>query len=100
MGFAFAKAAKIIEADLDAGMDEVDKGMVDPRPTNRPTVHQPIVQTDHMDPAALGGPAPMNSGMGPYGRPVASDPLLEDPIRPGAPVPHVQGPDLDTTTLY
>lgn len=69
-------------------------------PQNRPVVYQPDVDTDGLDPAAVGGPAPMNSGQGPYGAPVASDPLLQAPIQPGAPVPFTPGPDLDTTTLH
>lgn len=100
MGFAFAKAAKIIEADLDTGVGGVDRGTTVPWPTNRPTVNQPDVQTDSLDPASVGGPAPMNSGQGPYGDPVATDQLLQDPIRPGSPIPHVLGPDEDTTTLH
>lgn len=90
----FREAAKRLEADLNP-----DRQVEVPWPTNRPTVHQPLPTTDGLDPAAPGGPAPMNSGAGPYGAPVASDPLLETPIVPGSPVPHVKGPDLDTTTL-
>lgn len=70
-----------------------------PWPTNRPVIHQPLPGTDGLDPAAPGGPAPMNSGTGPHGAPVASDPMLETPIEPGMPIPHVTGPDLSTTTL-
>lgn len=99
MGMNFWKAAARIEADLDTGMG-ADRATVSPGATNRPTVYQPDVNTDGLDPATVGGPAPMNSGQGPYGNPVASDPLLEDPIRPGAPIPHITGPDVDTTTLH
>jgi hypothetical protein len=90
----FALAARRLEADLDP-----DRSMDVPWPTNRPTVHQPAPDTDGLDPAAPGGPAPFNSGAGPYGAPVVSDPMLDTDIKPGHPTPHVQGPDLDTTTL-
>jgi hypothetical protein len=96
MGIAFAKAAAAFDGGGDLGPDSHRDV---PWPTNRPTVHQPDVQTDSLDPAAVGGPSPMNSGQGPYGAPVATDPLLQAPIQPGGPIPHVQGPDLDTTTL-
>lgn len=99
MNLAFAKAAKRIQADLDGGLGP-DSRHENPWPTNRPVVHQPDVQTDGLDPAAVGGPSPMNSGQGPYGTPVATDPLLSDPIHPGAPIPHLEGPDEDTTTLH
>lgn len=96
----FAKAASRYQAAFDSGGDlGPDTRHEVPWPTDRPTVAQPDPQTDSLDPAALGGPAPMNSGQGPYGAPVASDPLLEAPINPGAPVPHTTGPDVDTTTL-
>jgi hypothetical protein len=90
----FAAALKRLEADLDP-----DAAHDVPWPTHRPTVHQPLPQTDGLDPAAPGGPSPLNSGQGPYGEPVASDPLMAAPMRPGSPIPHVQGPDEDTTTL-
>lgn len=100
MSFAFAAAAKAYQAAFDQGGDLGNSSRTEvPWPVNRPTVHQPDVQTDSLDPAAIGGPAPMNSGQGPYGTPVATDPLLQAPIQPGAAIPHVQGPDLDTTTL-
>lgn len=91
----FRAALQKLESD---GVDP-DRQVEVPWPTNRPTVHQPLPQTDGLDPAAPGGPAPMNSGGGPYGTPVVSDPLLEQPIMPGAPIPHIKGPDLSTTTL-
>jgi hypothetical protein len=90
----FAAALRRLQADLDP-----DRATEVPWPTNRPTVHQPPVRTDQLDPAALGGPAPFNSGQGPYGGPVVDDPLLNAPINPGNPVPYVRGPDVDTTTL-
>jgi hypothetical protein len=70
-----------------------------PWPTRRPVISQPPPQTDGLDPAAPGGPAPYNSAQGPYGVPVTEDPMLDRPIHPGQPVPHQQGPDVDTTTL-
>ena len=99
MGLNFAKAARRLTAELETSLDG-DSHMEAPWPTDRPTVSQPDVATDGLDPAAVGGPAPMNSAQGPYGAPVATDPLLQDQIRPGSPVPHTQGPDLDTTTLH
>ena len=70
-----------------------------PHTLNRPQEHQPPVETDGLDPAAGGGPAPMNSGDGPYGQPVASDPLLDQPIYPGNPIPHQEPLDVDAVTL-
>lgn len=90
----FAQALRRLEADLDP-----DRATEVPWPTNRPTVHQPLPETDGLDPAAPGGPSPLNSGQGPYGAPVTSDPLMDQPIMPGSPIPHQTGPDLDTTTL-
>lgn len=90
----FQAALRQLRADLDP-----DRATEVPWPTNRPTVFQPLPDTDGLDPAAPGGASPFNSGMGPYGTPVASDPLLDTPIQRGMPIPHVQGPDLDTTTL-
>lgn len=90
----FQAALKRIEADLDP-----DRATEVPWPTNRPTIHQPLPSTDGLDPAAPGGPPPQNSGTGPYGESVTSDPMLDTPIMRGMPVPHVKGPDLDTTTL-
>jgi hypothetical protein len=100
MSFAFAAAAKAYQAAFDQGGDLGTGPHTEvPWPTARPTVPPIQVDTDGLDPAAPGGPSPMNSGQGPYGTPVASDPLLQAPIQPGAPIPHVEGPDLDTTTL-
>jgi hypothetical protein len=97
-------AAALANLQREAAGDELGLGPDEPRPIsphvlNRPVQHQPPVQTDGLDPAALGGPAPFNSGAGPYGQPVVSDPLLEDPIRPGAPTPYQPGPDVDANTL-
>jgi hypothetical protein len=90
----FRLAVKRIEADLDP-----DRATSVPWPTNRPVVHQPLPSTDGLDPAAPGGPSPFNSGAGPYGEPVATDPLRDTPIAQGMPIPHKLGPDLDQTTL-
>lgn len=68
-------------------------------PSDRPVAHQPEVQTDGMDPATPGGPAPMN-GDGSGGDPVATDPLLPVPAKdPHGKMPHIKGPDVDTTVL-
>jgi hypothetical protein len=68
-------------------------------PTDRPTKSQPKIQTDGLDPAALGGPPPLN-GAGPLGEKVVSDPLVPVPQKDmGGPMPHIDGPDVDTTTL-
>ena len=92
----FRDAARRIEADLST----TELGMTSDWPTDRPVVHQPDVETDGLDPAALGGPAPMNSGVGPLGDKVVTDPLLPVPQQDkGGPMPHVDGPDVDTTTL-
>lgn len=99
----FAKAAAFYREAIDGGGDLSGGGGAQhevPWPVNRPTVHQPDVQTDSLDPAAIGGPSPMNSGQGPYGTSVTTDQLLQAPIQPGAPIPHVTGPDVDTTTLH
>lgn len=102
MPLAFAKAARLYaEADLSDPLgNENDTRHESPNIEGRPTIAQPDVRTDGLDPAAVGGPAPMNSGQGPYGASVADDPMLSNPIQPGAPIPHVQGPDQDTTTLH
>jgi hypothetical protein len=83
--------------ELGLGPDEPTS--TSPHTLNRPQNHQPPVQTDGLDPAAVGGPAPFNSGDGPYGEPVVSDPLLDRPIRPGGPVPYQAPLDVDATTL-
>ena len=83
--------------ELGIGPDEPTR--TSPHTLNRPQEHQPPVQTDGLDPAASGGPSPFNSGDGPFGQPVASDPLLDQPIRPGNPIPHQQPLDVDAITL-
>jgi len=92
----FRLAATRIEADLNYGDLAMDSGW----PTDRPVKHQPAVQTDGLDPAALGGPSPLN-GTGPIGEKVVSDPLTPVPQKDmGGPMPHIDGPiDVDTTVL-
>jgi hypothetical protein len=94
----FRLAAKLIEADLNYGDLSMDSGW----PTDRPTKHQPDIQTDGLDPAAVGGPSPLN-GTGPLGDKATSDPLLPVPQKDmGGPMPAINpgGPiDVDTTTL-
>lgn len=69
-------------------------------PISRPTHAQPPPKTDGLDPAALGGPSPLNSGAGPYGEKVVSDPLVPVPYHDkGGPIPHTVGPDVDETVL-
>ena len=69
-------------------------------PTDRPVSHQPDVKTDGLDPATEGGPSPLNSGVGPIGEKVVTDPLTPVPTRDmGGEMPHIKGPDVDTTTL-
>jgi hypothetical protein len=61
------------------------------------------VHTDGADPAAGGGASPYN-GVEPFGQPAVDDPLWRDPSGPdserGAPMPHIDGPDEDKTTLH
>src|SRR4051812_2249061 len=92
----FREAARRLEADLST----TEVGMTSDWPTDRPTVHQPEIQTDTLDPAAPGGPSPLNSGVGPYGDKVVTDPLVPVPTRDkGGKMPHLPGSDVDTTTL-
>jgi hypothetical protein len=95
MNFRFASKLLERQADLSGDLD-----MNTDWPTNRPTVHQPPVQTDGMDPAALGGPSPLN-GAAPLSEKVTTDPLLPVPQKDmGGAMPHIDGPiDVDTTTL-
>jgi hypothetical protein len=92
----FRLAARRIEAD----MMSTDMGMTSDWPSDRPTNHQPDVKTDGLDPASIGGPAPFNNGVGPYGEKVVTDPLVPVPDKDqGGVMPHIVGPDVDTTTL-
>jgi hypothetical protein len=68
-------------------------------PTDRPTKHNPPLNTDGLDPAAIGGPSPLN-GTEPLGTKVVTDPLVAVPQKDmGGSMPHTVGPDVDTTTL-
>jgi hypothetical protein len=92
----FREASRRLEADLST----TETGMTSDWPTDRPTIHQPDIETDGLDPATVGGPSPLNSGVGPYGNKVVSDPLVPVPGRDkGGPIPHMPGPDVDTTVL-
>jgi hypothetical protein len=91
----FRLAAKRIEADLSTTEVGMDSGW----PTDRPVHHNPPLSTDGLDPAAVGGSSPLN-GTEPLGQKVVSDPLTPVPQRDlGGKMPHVQGPDVDTTVL-
>lgn len=97
-------SAALAKLRAEAAADELGLGgghptRVSPHTLNRPVDHQPATLTDGLDPAAPGGPSPFNSGVGPYGTPVVSDPLVEAEIRPGSAIPHQQGPDVDAITL-
>ena len=95
MNFRYVARQMAREADLTS-----DLSMTTEWPTDRPTIHQPAPQTDGLDPAALGGPSPLNA-FGPLGEKVVSDPLVPTSgATPGQPIPHVKGPDVDTTTLH
>lgn len=83
-----------------ADLSTSETGMTADWPSDRPVRHQPDVQTDGLDPAALGGPSPLNSGVGPFGEKVVTDPLVPVPVHdPGGNMPHLEGPDVDTTVL-
>ena len=99
MNFTAALRNLVREAGGELGTGPDSPKTISPLTLDRPTKYQPPVQTDGLDPAAPGGPAPMNSGEGPYGQPVATDPELDAPIHPGSPVPYTPGPDVDTTVL-
>jgi hypothetical protein len=61
------------------------------------------VSTDGADPASPGGSAPYN-GTEPFGEPTVDDPLWRDPSEEddnrGGPMPHIDGPNEDQTTLH
>jgi hypothetical protein len=62
----------------------------------------PTMQDAHPEGRSMPVPAPYN-GAGPFGDPVVSDPMWKDPQdrtnHQGQPIPHVEGPDEDKTTL-
>ena len=69
-------------------------------PIDRPVNSNPPLKTDGQDPATPGGAAPYNSGVGPEGGKVVSDPLTPVPeYDKGGAIPHVEGPDVDTNVL-
>lgn len=81
-------------------LSNTELGMTSDWPIDRPVNQQPDTKTDSLDPAAPGGPSPLNSGVGPVGQKVVSDPLVPVPERDkGGKMPHILGPDVDTTTL-
>jgi hypothetical protein len=90
----FRLAANRIQADLSG-----DLTMTTDWPSDRPVFSNPELQTDGLDPAAEGGPSPLN-GTGPLGEKVVSDPLTPVPQKDiGGTMPHTRGPDVDTTVL-
>lgn len=89
------RLAAITDESLDPMMQ--DAGL----PAGR-TEWQPDPESDGMDPATPGGPAPYN-GAEPFGEPVATDPEWLDPRdRSGKDqrMPYQPGPDVDVTTLH
>jgi hypothetical protein len=100
----FRTAARHTAADLSSDMS-MDPTMQDSDLTGPRVTSQPDVSTDEQDPATPGGPAPYN-GVAPFGQPVTSDPEWLDPQKHdtedvrGRPMPHIEGPDEDVTTLH
>jgi hypothetical protein len=92
---------KMADGSLSSDMS-MDPTMQDASPQGRQKALQAPPETDGMDPATPGGPAPYN-GAEPFGEPVVTDELWLDPQDRSdhhhQPVPHVQGPDEDKTTL-
>lgn len=92
------------DLSTDESMDPVGMGGEEstgrlPSGTSQPDV-------DGSDPATPGGPSPYN-GVEPFGDPATSDPEYLDPKKDRdpadsryAPVPHIDGPDEDKTTLH
>lgn len=98
----FRRAAAKIAADLSGDLS-MDPTMQDADLRGSRTEFQPDPETDGMDPATPGGPAPYN-GAEPFSEPVVSDPMWLDPQgeRPSRqdPLPHFRGPDVNVTTLH
>lgn len=98
----FLGAAQRLATDLSSDMS-MDPTMEDAAMPGKRTWSQPEPQTDDMDPATPGGPAPYN-GVAPFSHPVVTDPEWLDPQGkpPGryTPMPHIPGPDVDVTTLH
>lgn len=98
----FRTAARRLASDADITGMSLDPTMQDATNTSRPADPQLPPSTDGMDPATPGGPAPYN-GAEPFGEPVVSDPMWLDPSEhpeSKGPIPHVDGPDEDRTTLH
>jgi hypothetical protein len=98
----FRAAARKMAGELSSDLS-VDPTMQDASLPSRRDEGQPDVSSDGMDPASPGGPSPYN-GADPFGEPVATDEEWLDPQGPKPkryePMPHVQGPDEDVTTLH
>jgi hypothetical protein len=86
-----------VDDSLDASMQ--DAGL----PAGHGTDVQPPPQSDGMDPATPGGPAPYN-GAEPFGQPVTTDPEWRDPrdwdTAKDEPMPHIEGPKQNALTLH
>lgn len=102
----FRAAARRTASDAlspDLSMDPTMQDAKDPHDPGQPAPGSTEVHSDGADPASPGGPAPYN-GIDPVGEPVADDPLWRDQSEPdenrGGPMPHVDGPDEDKTTLH
>lgn len=96
---AFLRQAGELSSDMS-----LDPTMQDPHDPGQTVTHgQDPVHTDGSDPATPGGPSPYN-GTAPFGQPAVDDPLWRDPseedTEKGRPIPHVDGPNEDVTTLH
>jgi hypothetical protein len=99
----FRAAARRTASDLSGDLS-MDPQMQDAHDPTQTVPHgQTVVHSDGADPASPGGPAPYN-GVEPFGEPATDDPLWRDPSEEdpnrGGPMPHVEGPDEDKTTLH
>lgn len=85
----------------DFSMDPTGRDPSDP--TQTVPQGREVVHTDGGDPASPGGSSPYN-GSEPFGQPVVDDEMWRDPSQEdtnrGGPIPHVDGPDEDKTTLH
>lgn len=103
----FRAAARRTASDLTSSDLSSDLSMDPTNDAHDPTQTVPhgqtVVHSDGADPASPGGPSPFN-GDEPFGEPVVDDPLWRDPSEDdpnrGGPMPHVEGPDEDKTTLH
>lgn len=101
-----AAARKIAESNMTDSNLSSDLSMDPTQISHDPKMTIPHgqdpVHTDGQDPAAPGGAAPYNA-VEPFGEPAVDDPLWRDPSQDdtrGTPIPHVDGPDEDKTTLH